>query len=129
VRTLRVATFASLIFLLLGGEGAFARCIPDPASPAGWRIQDNPTVTVRYRVRDGVKKCQHPIWEELARQPYEARVVSQPQNGRAFYNPGFRSFDFEWKTPVIGATWKARVCGEMYGQKGCATITYIYSYE
>ncbi len=110
-------------------EVVFARCAPRPAIPVGWRIENNPTVTVHYRVRGRVTKCVHQIWEELASHPFDARVVDQPRNGHSWFNSSFKALVFEWKEPISGNSWRGRVCGEMHGQKGCVTINFVYAYQ
>jgi hypothetical protein len=109
---------------------AEARCTPIQPMPLAWRITENPTLDIRYRVRGRVQKCTHQVWEELARTPYQVTVVQQPRTGRVAYNPGFRSVDYHWTTrPENGVSHRVRICGSMYDEKGCVTLNYSYIFE
>ncbi len=126
---MRAAAIAVLGILLTPGE-SLARCVPRNPGGVTWAIESNPVVPTPYLVRGRVDQCNHQIWEELARKPYTVKIIRQPKFGRTYYNAGFSSIDYVRRDKTVRADdHAARICGEMYGKRGCVTLEYIYEFR
>jgi hypothetical protein len=105
-------------------------CYPENTFFRNWSIENNPVVPVRYKVRGGVDRCNHQLWDSINQNVTSVKIIRQPKFGRVSYNSSFRSIDyFSRDKNTMPDNLAVQVCSKIDGKAGCLTLEYSYTFE